>query len=174
MLDHDHDTNASTVPAPTASRRRGGNARAWLIAPVAGAGLFMACLVILATRQPPSETVNEVRTKITDTLLHRSTKPGVENGGPIGPWWVSASEVDSEIGTFHNLRITSNQLHIAAEAADLTIDPVNDTFTFELRQVVLFNLDDVKAADDSTAMRTIPEYSLGPIEYGVDIVNDEP
>jgi hypothetical protein len=145
-----------------------------MIAPVAGAGLFIACLVILATRQPPSETVSEVRARITDTVLHRSTKPGVDDGGAIGPWWVSASDVDPASGAYRNLRITSKQLHVAAETAELTIDPTRDTFTFELKHVVLFDLEKADGPDNATTMQTIPAYSLGPIEYGLDIVSDGP
>lgn len=145
-----------------------------MIVPVAGAGLFIACMVILATRQPPRQTASEVRTKISEVVLHQSTKPGAQAGGAIGPWWVSASGFDPHTNVFENLRITSDQLHVAAETAELKIDPSADTFTFELDQVVLFDLDDADVPDRSTPMRTIRSYTLGPIEYGVDIVPDGP
>ena len=148
--------------------------RGWLIAPIAGAGLFVACLIVLLTRDSPSESVHSVRGKISEIILHRSTKPGVDNGGPIGPWWVSASDVDQETGAFRNFRISTENLHIAAETAELTIDPINDSFSFTLKDIVLVDLEDMNKDEQSTGLQTMASHTLGPIEYGVDIVEGEP
>jgi hypothetical protein len=139
---------------------------------VLGSGLFLGCIIAVVSSADPRVTVNEVVEEIHGIALRRAERPGVEDGGLIGPWWVTASGVDPQTGRLLAFRIRSGDLRVAARSASLIVDADADTFTFELNDVVMTRFPDSGAANGSGGLLALEHHVLGPIAYGTEIEPD--
>jgi hypothetical protein len=145
-----------------------------LLLPVLAAGLVMACVLVLLRTSRSGHTVSQVKRGIHTIALHRSTEPDRADGGPLGPWWIAADGVDPVTGVLENFHVSSGNMEIAARGARLTVDPVDDTFTFELLDVAFTRVPDPDASEPEPEGLLVSKerYVLGPAPYGVDIVSD--
>lgn len=147
--------------------------RAWLLLPVLGIGLLVASLIVLWWEPPPQQSVSNVTRQIREIALAKSPKPGLDDGGPIGPLWVTAGQVDPVTGVFRNFHVRSGQMLMAADTARLIVDPVTDTFQFELQNVVFTRVPDSDAPEVEHHVLEMEYHTLGPVPYGMDIVADQ-
>lgn len=147
------------------------SSRVNLILPIAGTGLLIACLFALFFGMRKTYSEAEVIRSIHIIALRQSEKPGVPNGGPLGHWWISAVNVDPISGELFDFSITTDTMIIAAQSVMVDIDPLADTFTFDMTGVVMTRIvasDD----DDGEILVTRDHYRLGPAPFGVDIIPD--
>ncbi len=122
-------------------------------------------VVVSGSRE--TRTVSQVIDEIRTIAL---TRP---QGGPIGSWWVSATGVDEADGRLQNFKVECGPIDIAAESARIIVNHHENTFRFEMWDVVLAK---TPAASDPYAEHTLQQvhrYVLGPLPYSHDIVPDE-
>ncbi len=145
------------------------SSRAKFILPIAGTGLLIACLFALFSGMKKTYSEAEIIRSIHTIALRQSEKPGVPDGGPLGHWWISAGNVDPISGKLFEFSITTDTLMIAAQTVMVDIDPLADTFTFDMTGVVLTRI--VESDDDEGEILVHHEhYRLGPAPFGVDII----
>ncbi|MHC4429036.1 MAG: hypothetical protein ACYS0D_10625 [Planctomycetota bacterium] len=126
--------------------------------------LTIAAVVTLIAGRSRTESTSEVVAQIHAVAL---TQP---NGGLVGPWWVSASDLDP-VGRLLNFRVEVGSVQFAAQTARVTVDAEHDTFTFEMTGVVLFRWDEpLPGEDPRRPLVEMERYTLGPIPYQKDIV----
>ena len=125
-------------------------------------------IIVLVSGSHETLTTSEVISRIHEIAL---AKP---QGGLIGPWWVSASSHDPVSGKLKMLRVEWGDVRIAAKTARVVIDPVADTFRFDMWDVVMANIDVGEDTKGGRPLIDVDHYEFGPIPYGVDIVPDEP
>lgn len=162
--------NMTEQSQPISKRRKISRAR--LILPIAGAGLLMACSYILISSSREKYSEAAVLRTIHEVVLHKSQRPGVADGGLIGPWWISASRVDPISGTLYDFSLASGQMVIAAKYADLEIDAYEDTFSFNLHGVVLTRIPGEFEDVGEAFLIEYEQYLLGPAPFGADIIPD--
>lgn len=167
-------TAHSAHPFEALDRHAGKKSRAWLVLPMLGFGLLAACLIVLWWEAPARETASSIQRRFREIALAKSIRPGLDDGGAIGPWWVTASEVDPITGVFHNFNVRSGSILMAAKRARLDVDPSTDTFQFELFNVSFMKVPDVDEVPvvEHTLLE-IEHHTLGPVPYGMDIVPDQ-
>jgi hypothetical protein len=152
------------LPRTSTNARRRGASRARLVMPMAGLGLLCASVaMLLHNRTPSGETVSQVARRIQQIAL-------TSGGGELGPWLVSAEHVDPLSGTLLRLRIESGPMIIAAERATLVVNADDNTFSFELSEVVFTRVPDDE--DGEAGVHTLDTHMLGPAPWGMDIVPD--
>ncbi len=125
-------------------------------------------IIVLVSSSHETLTASEVISRIHEIAL---AKP---QGGLIGPWWVSASSHDPVSGKLKALRVEWGDVRIAAKTARVVIDPVADTFRFEMWDVVMVYINAGEDAEGGPPLIDVDHYEFGPIPYGVDIVPDKP
>jgi len=175
----------STHPHPFESLRgsKQTKSRMWLVMPILGLGLLAAALIVLWYEPLPQQTVSEVHRNFRAIALAKSAKPGLDDGGPVGPWWITASDVDPVTGVFQNFHVRSGGILIAADRARLEVDPQTDTFSFQLDDVVFTQIPDrspagapgsskLLDAPGESFVSELEHHTLGPAPYGMDIVPD--
>jgi hypothetical protein len=143
-----------------------------LIVPVAALGIIVACVLVLLRREAPTQTVSRAMREITAIALTRSERPGVDDGGLVGAWWVSASGADPVSGDLHNLVVRSGTMLVAADRARLVIDPFADTFSFEMWDVVFTRVEGADTNAEGYPLQNNDHVILGPVPYAIDIVPD--
>lgn len=148
------------------TRRPPSSSRAWLILPVLCAGIVVACVGALSLAPSPTSTSAEVIDAVHAVALRRASRPGGEDGGLIGPWWVSASGVD-DAGRLVDFRLSADGRQVAARRAAVLVDTVDDSFSFELSDVVMTRLDETAAEQP---LLTLDHHVLGPAHWNRDIV----
>lgn len=146
-----------------------GRSRARFILPIAGTGLLIACVVVITLSLRPSYGESEILRSIHGIALSRSQKPGVPDGGPLGPWWISATRLDPISGTLHDFSITSDTMIIAAESARIEVDAFDDTFSIDMNMVVLTRLPGETPDEVEQQLVQYDHYRLGPASFDVDI-----
>jgi hypothetical protein len=150
-----------------------GAARARLILPVAGAGVLIACGLVLLRQTPEQHTVSQVKRALRERIL-TAPRPGAPAGaGELGPWRIRAADYDALSGSFTNLRVESGPVMLSASAAELLVDASSDSITFELRDVVYTRIPQDREDGDADAfVHELAQYRLGPIPYDLDIIPD--
>lgn len=123
----------------------------------------VALVVVLINGSHKTQTVSEVIDEIHAIAL---AEP---HGGVIGRWWVSAAGVDSGNGRLQSFKVECGPVHIAARSARVIVNPLDDTFKFEMWDVVMVRLD----KDEESIPVDMDRYVLGPLPYNVDIVADK-
>ena len=84
---------------------------------------------------------------------------------------ISAVSIDPITGRLFDFSITTETMIIAAQSVMVDIDPLADTFAFEMTGVVLTKIAD--AGDDEGEILVDRKfYRLGPAPFGVDIIPD--
>lgn len=149
-----------------------GRSRARLILPIAGTGLLIACIVVITLSLRPTIGESDILRSIYSIALSKSQKPGVPDGGPFGPWWISASRLDPISGTLHDFSITSDTIIIAAESARIEVDAFENTFSIDMNTVVLTRLPGEAPDEVEQQLVKFDHYRLGPASFDVDILPD--
>ena len=137
-----------------------------LVGQVGAALVAVVVIVLLLSGSHQTKSVSEVVGEIHEIALAQP------QGGLIGPWWVSAAELDPLTGTLSFFKVEGGSLHIAARTARVVVDPQADTFQIEMWDVVVTGVGEPVAEGGSHELIDLPHYVLGPIPYGVDIVPD--
>lgn len=143
------------------------------IAPVAGSVLLSALMGAGLLRSNEPQTVSQVRAEIYGIILYQRGDSWMDHGGIIGPWHVAAASLDHETGELRDFRLVSNSINLGAARARLMIDVKRDTFSFELREVVIMRVPDTRdAAPDENHLIPLDSFILGPAKYHRRIVPD--
>jgi hypothetical protein len=165
--DHSKPTRATRPPAR-------------FIAPMAGAGLVIACgIVLFKQQQPPGVPVSEVERQVVAVAL-AGGKPNAEIGdGAFGPWIIAADRQDPTTGYLEPFRVEYESVLLTAESAEIRIDAENDAFSFVLRDVIFVHAPEdgttqngLSARSPEGSLHTVAIHELGPIPYGRDIIPD--
>jgi hypothetical protein len=169
------DCRRSGALSQRLDRNRG---RGRLVVPVVAAGLLAALLAVWLAQSRPSgpaasqHTVSGVAREIRRLALHRSSTPGLEDGGAIGTWWIFASSVDDMTNTFHDFRLRAGSggrsgagLQLAARTAILIIDSDANTVSFDLRDVVVLSLPGKDGGAADGGLVKLESFLLGPATY---------
>jgi len=146
-----------------------------MLAPALGIGLLVAGTLMIAGKLRDTPTVHEAAAEIREVVLRRSDLPGIDDGGRVGPWWVSAGSYDQVTGAFGDFQVRTGDRLIGAETAFLRLDPAADTFAFELRGVVFTRIPDPYQTVETrgSLLHEVETFTLGPAPYGSDIVAAE-
>ena len=138
--------------------------------PVAAAGLLIACAGVLLRSTQETHTVSQVEGIIRDIALAGRMPDAPRNAGMLGIWRINAETFDPRTRCLRNFRMRSGHMVVAARTAVIVVDPVSDSFSFELKDVVYTRVSD----EDKTAshIHEFEAYVLGPIAYEHDIVPD--
>jgi hypothetical protein len=146
--------------------------RRWVIPTVAA--VVLAVLMgagLLRSNEP--QTVSQVRAEIYGIILHQRGDGWMDHGGIIGPWHVAAVSLDHDTGELRDFRLLSRLINLGAARAKLTIDARRDTFSFELREVVIMRVPDTRdATADQSHLVPLDSFILGPAKYHRRIVPD--
>ncbi len=137
-----------------------------LVGQVGAALVAVVVIVLLLSGSHRTKSISEVVGEIHEIALAQP------QGGLIGPWWVSAAELDPLTGTLSFFKVEGGSLHIAARTARVVVDPQADTFQIEMWDVVVTGVGEPVAEGGAHELIDLPHYVLGPIPYGVDIVPD--
>jgi hypothetical protein len=139
-----------------------------LVLRLAVVALVVVVVVFLVSGSHEQHTVSEVINEVHRIAL---AKP---QGGLIGSWWVSAAGIDPDTGRLLAFKIECGPIHIAARSARVIVNPHDDSFQFEMWDVVMARVSDEGGPDDDVdTLRRRDRYVLGPLPYTVDIVPDE-
>lgn len=157
---------------PAALRRRPRRSLIPILLPALGISLLMMLMLMSSLQPASSASASQVRREIRALVLARSDKPGIDDGGSIGSWWVSAADADPTTGTLRSFRVSAGPTIIAAEEAELVIDSDLNAFSFELRGVVIIRLGIEGSAPPEPNVLELDAYRLGPIPYHREIEPD--
>ena len=94
------------------------------------------------------------------------------DGGFIGPFWISAAEIDPLDGKLKSFNVEFGNVYMASKRAKVIVDPRTDSIVIEMWEVVVTRVPDLGEKDPDERLVELPRYILGPIPYGVDIVPD--
>lgn len=131
------------------------------------AAVVMVIIGVIVIGSPDSRTVSEVIAEIRAIAL---AKP---QGGLIGPWWVSCAGVDEATGHLKNFKVECGSIDIAAVSARILVNHHNNTFQFEMWDVVFARMPDASDPSAEHTLQHLDRYMLGPLPYPKDIVLDE-
>lgn len=151
---------------------RGGASRARLILPFAAAGLFIACIAVLLHGSRDSHTVSYVQRTVRDIALAGGSPQAPPGAGAIGPWKISASDVDPFTGEFLDFHLEAGSIVLGAQRAVLHVDARADTFGFEMWDVVFTRVPSPDDDEQDAFVHRMDHYVLGPAPYGKNIVPD--
>lgn len=147
--------------------------RARLIVPMGIAGVIAAIIIssLLQTEEP--HTVAEVVRQVREIAMRTSERPGVEDGGPLGPMWIAARDVDVRTGTLTAVRLRAGQVRLAAREGRIIVDPSESTISFSLEHVVMFRVPGgATDAEFGDSIMELDSFVLGPVPYKRRIVAD--
>ncbi len=116
---------------------------------------------------PDNRTVSQVIDEIRAIAL---TQP---QGGLIGPWWVSSTGTDEASGHLKNFKVECGSIDIAAASARVIVNHHNNTFQFEMWDVVFARMPDASDPSAEHTLQHLDRYVLGPLPYPKDIVPDK-
>ncbi len=156
---------------PSPSRPTTSAQRVKLLIPVMALGLVVAIAGIWWSKSNPTYGEAQVLRTIHTIALTRSPDAERADGGSLGPWWISASGVDPLTGELQDFSITSGTMIIAAKSARVEIDAYADTFSFDMKGVVMTRV--APEPDDGGDDQFLIEhdrYRLGPAPFGADII----
>jgi hypothetical protein len=159
---------------PQTSRSHRSPAR--FIAPMAGAGLVVACGIILfEQQQPPGVSASEVARQVAAVAL-AGGRPGADPmDGSFGPWLIAADRQDPSTGLLEPFRVEYDSTLLTAASAEIRVDAEADAFSLVLRDVVFVYApgeDSESPERPGGSLHTVAVHELGPIPYGRDIVAD--
>jgi len=148
------------------------SSRARLILPFAAMGLFVACVGVWMHGSQSGHTVSHVHRTVRDIALAAGVDDAPADAGTLGPWKIAAQEVDPVTGEYRRFRLESGRMMISAARARLLVDPEDDSFSFEMWDVVYTRLPARGQTEDDSFVWSMDHYLLGPAPYGMDIVPD--
>ncbi len=146
--------------------------RARMVLPALAAGVLVACGALLIRGRSHSVTVSQVLRDISELALHKADSRDPDDGGLIGKWRLVASSADHFSGTLYDLRLTTDDMVIAAKQAVVIVDPATDCISFEMDGVVMAILEDPVKSSHEHFLNELEHHVLGPIPYRYDIVAD--
>ncbi len=127
----------------------------------------MVIIGVIVTGSPDNRTVSQVIDEI------RSIALAEPEGGLIGPWWVSSTGADEANGHLKNFKVEFGSIDIAAASARVLVNHHNNTFQFEMWDVVFARMPDSSDPDAEHTLQQLDRYVLGPLPYPKDIVPDK-
>ncbi len=128
--------------------------------------VLIIAVVVSGSRE--TRTVSQVIDEIRAIALARP------QGGPIGSsWWVSASGVDEADGRLQDFKVECGTIDIAAESAQIIVNHHNNTFRFEMWDVVFAPVADAGDPNAEHTLQHLHRYVLGPLPYSREIVPDK-
>lgn len=142
------------------------------LGPAVVTAVVAACAWALVAASHRAPTADEIVREVIETALHPARREGGEPGGLVGPWWIAAAGRGDAEDTLVNLRIVTDRgLEFAAREARVEVDPVRDTLSFRLVEVVLTRMppEESNGSIESEVL-SLPDYRLGPIPLGRDVV----
>jgi hypothetical protein len=154
------------------AKRGTGASRARLILPFAAAGLFIACITVLLHGSRKSHTVSHVQRTVREIALAGGSPNAPRGAGVIGPWRISASDVDPLTGEFSDFHLEAGSILLGAGKAVLFVDAKADTFGFEMWNVVFSRVPEPGEDEQDAFVHRMDHYILGPAPYGRNIVPD--
>lgn len=157
---------APAAPAAPAGKSTGPTGLAMRMMQIGAAGLVVGILIVLVSGSPESRTVSEIIDEIHTLALLRP------HGGLIGKWFVSASAVDERSGRLMNFKIEGGPVAFSARTARVIVNAHENTFQFEMWDVVLMRVPDRPGDEIEDAVRQLNRYVLGPLPYPMDVVPD--
>ena len=140
------------------NRSRGRLVLPLFLAGVAVAGIGFA----LRDRPPAPVAASQVRSDIAAL---------VNDAGFLGPFMMRAASFDTIRHEFADFHAETDELMVAAARARLVVDADDDVISFELFDVTIVRVPD---ADTDLPVVSRDRYTLGPIPYRADIVDDDP
>ncbi len=167
---------ADVTTSPSTSRAR-------FLPVAAAAGLLVAGAVWVIKRSvgPKPVPASEVVRTLRGLALQRTADGVTANGGEVGPWWICAGDVDRDTGDLLNFHVESFNVRIGAARARVEVDPIDDTFSFIMTDVVYTAIPkkpryatdggSEEPAVEATLLE-MKEYVLGPAPWPGDIVAD--
>jgi len=151
---------------------RRGVSRARLIVPFAAAGLFIACIAVLLHGSRQRQTVSHVHRTVREIALAGGAPDARPGAGAIGPWRISAADVDPITGQYIDFHLESGPIVLGAEKAVLLVDARADTFAFEMWDVVFTRVPESGDDELGAFVHRMDHYILGPAPYGMNIIPD--
>jgi hypothetical protein len=151
---------------------RRGASRARLIVPFAAAGLFIACIAVLLHGSRQRHTVSHVHRTVREIALAGGAPDARPGAGAIGPWKISAADVDPITGQYIDFHLESGPIVLGAERAVLFVDAKADTFGFEMWNVVFTRVPQSGDEEPGAFVHRMDHYILGPAPYGMNIIPD--
>jgi hypothetical protein len=162
-----------TLNDRVASTRRGAVSPARLLLPLGSVGVLLVCAGLMLRGHGETETASSVARRIQQTAL-AGARPDAQHGaGMLGPWMIAAERVDPATGRLVNFRLQTPTAMISATSADILVDPRDDSFSFDLHDVVVLHIPAEDEEEIDARMVRMDEYRLGPVPYGADIVPDD-
>jgi hypothetical protein len=162
-----------TMPDPAPTTPSAPRSLARLAMPFAAAGMVVACLAVLLNgSRDPGVSESQVHREIREIALHRGGEGSQDDGGHVGPWWISASDVDPLTGIFRDFKLTSGKLRLASTSALLIVDADTDMVSIHLEDVVMVRVLDGTEDEPQRRLHHIDVFDLGPIRWHEDIVRD--
>lgn len=157
-------------------RARSHRSPARFIAPMAGAGLVVACGIILFKQQQPEGVpASEVARQVAAVALAGGQPGAHPEDGAFGPWIISADRQDPTTGRLEPFRVEYDAVLLTAASAEIRVDPEADAFSLVLRDVVFVHAPgegEVSPEQPAGSLHTVAVHELGPIPYGRDIIAD--
>ncbi|MEM7229193.1 MAG: hypothetical protein AAF432_10300 [Planctomycetota bacterium] len=157
-------------------RPRFGLSNHTLMLALGAAGVSAVLVGVLLRSGTASTTVSEVRTEIADLALTQATTPGVDDGGMLGPFRISASRADHLTGELFNLILEGDTIIVAARRTTVLVDPDADTISLHMMDVDIAYV--AELPEDATGIELDhylhhqDTYVIGPIPYTKDIRPD--
>ena len=135
--------------------------RVRLALPLILAGAVIALVGVTMYRMNPREaTASSVRMQIAAV---------VESRGYFGPFVLQAETYDAVTHEFLNFHAETDTLMVGARRAILSVDAKTDTVQFDLYDVTIVS---VPERGDETTTVARDQYTLGPFDWKLDIVED--
>ena len=151
---------ANTPPAPRFPAR--------LVLRIAVPAIAVLIIGVIVSGSRETRTVSQVIDEIRAIAL---AEP---QGGPIGSsWWVSASGVDEVDGRLLDFKVECPTIDIAAESARIIVSHHDNTFRFEMWDVVLARTPTASDPNAEHTLQQVHRYVLGPLPYSREIVPDK-
>ena len=138
---------------------------------MAGVGCLLAGAIMYMVREPPPTTVSTVTRQIAEIALAGGRAGTPRGADAVGPWRLSASSIDSITGEYQNLRVASGDTIIASRRAKLHVDPVTDTFSFEMWDVTFLTAPSAESGEEGF-VHQLDHHVLGPAPFNTDVVPD--
>ena len=174
-------TDASAAPIAgrpgTGGIRRRGSTRAAMLPAIIGFAVLALGIILTARRGERTWTESEVVQEIRRIALEGGRAESLR-AGRLGPLRLSARTVDPATGEFVGFRIETDQIMVAAARAAIVVDAEQDTFAFDLQEVVVTRIPDEvtepgdAAPDAQSLIHTADRHRFGPAAFGSDIKPD--
>lgn len=156
--------------------RRRGSTRAAMLPALIGFAVLAIGIVLANRRGERTWTESEVVHEIRRIALEGGQAESLR-AGRFGPLRLAAQTVDPVTGEFVGFRIETDQIMVAAARAAIIVDAEQDTFAFDLQEVVVTRIPDELSEPGeppaaTSLIHTADRHRFGPAAFGSDIKPD--